>query len=132
MKRTRKKKVASAHRALPALERLLLEGNPIRRRLLENQGSRPAVGTSRFPPGIVISVQFAGCAHRARVEALAAGSSRSGRGALPATARAAPPNTARSPVRNATREVVRERVEMREGRKFQVQVMKTPRRARKR
>jgi hypothetical protein len=117
-------------RAVPA-GRLLLEGNPIRRRLLENQGSRPAAGTERFAPGIVVSAQLAGCAHRVRVEALAAE-------LLPERAKCPTrrwsstlPGTARLSVRNAAREVVRERVDVRDGREFQVQVLKTPRRARK-
>jgi hypothetical protein len=94
------------------------------------RASRVGVGV-RLPPGRVFSVELHGCGHRARVEVLASGW-------LPRRAkcpkcrrwRFTRAGTARRPVQNATRRVVEERVEVRDGREFRVQVLATPPRAR--
>lgn len=82
-------------------------------------------------PGLVLSVQLAVCGHRMRVEVLASGQ-------VPARARCqrclrwrdTEPESARRPVRMAQRKVVEERLEIRDGQSFRVQVLKTPPRAR--
>ena len=126
--RNRSKKPHRIRMLKPELKPELL--SPAQRRRLSNQGSRGA-GESCHVPGLVLSVQLESCGHRARVEVLASGQ-------VPARARCqrclrwrdAEPGTARRPVQTAQREVVEERVEVRDGERYRVQVLKTPPRAR--
>lgn len=128
-KRRRKLNAVSTLRALELEE--INGASPPQLKRLQRQGIRPAVLGPRFPPGSVVSVQLVKCAHRARVEALSSGY-------VPARAkcprcgrwRGTLPLTARKPIRAATRVVVDERSELRDGRTYSVQVLKTPRRAR--
>jgi hypothetical protein len=132
-KKTRRKRKSARRweRALSEHELLATEGNPIRRRRFAHQGTRGHRGGPLHPPGLVFSVQLERCKHRARVEVLASGRIPA-RASCPHCRRwsGTVPETARVPLPNATRKIVGERVEEREGRAFQVQVLATPRRAR--